>query len=57
MSDPVSDVRISPARRREIIDALRRGTVPQRGLAGSFECSHPNWIMKSLITRWKCRPS
>ena len=24
--------RISPARRREIIDALRRGTVPQRGL-------------------------
>jgi hypothetical protein len=24
--------RVSPARRREIIDALRRGTVPQRGL-------------------------
>ena len=23
---------ISPQRRREIIDALRRGTVPQRGL-------------------------
>jgi len=23
---------VSPQRRREIIDALRRGTVPQRGL-------------------------
>lgn len=28
----VDVTRISPARRREIIDALRRGTVPQRGL-------------------------
>ena len=31
--------------------------VPQRGLFGSFENSHPNWIMKSLMTRWKWSPS
>ena len=28
----MTDVAISPRRRREIIDALRRGTVPQQGL-------------------------
>jgi hypothetical protein len=26
---------ISPQRRQEIVDALRRGSVPQRGLASS----------------------
>src|SRR5204863_69702 len=31
--------------------------VPQRRSLGSFEYSHPNWIMKSLITRWKWSPS
>jgi hypothetical protein len=31
--------------------------VPQRELLGSLLYSQPNWIMKSLITRWKCRPS
>jgi hypothetical protein len=31
--------------------------VPHRGLFGSFEYSQPNWIMKSLMIRWKCRPS
>jgi hypothetical protein len=28
----MTSVEVSPARRREIVDALRRGTVPQRGL-------------------------
>ncbi len=33
MTTPSNDLeRISPARRREVVDALRRGTVPQRGL-------------------------
>jgi hypothetical protein len=32
MTDPAEATALSPARRREIIDALRRGTVPQRGL-------------------------
>ena len=32
MTDAVSLERVSPVRRREIIDALRRGTVPPRGL-------------------------
>jgi len=41
----MTDVAISPRRRREIIDALRRGTVPQQGLdvmavgLGKFETS------------------
>jgi hypothetical protein len=41
----MTDVGISPRRRREIVDALRRGTVPQQGLdvmavgLGSFEAA------------------
>lgn len=41
----MADVAVSPRRRREIVDALRRGTVPQQGLdimavgLGSFEAA------------------
>ena len=31
--------------------------VPARGLLGSRLWGQPNWIMKFLITRWKCSPS
>lgn len=31
--------------------------VPALPLFASLECGHPPWIMKSLITLWKCKPS